>query len=174
MTECAMEGASFRDTLFQVVADVAEQGSCLAMPVSGIDQRSKAGDGGRTEKQNFGTIGHAACSWAVWACLEHMLHGGRRDAVAFGDLSKALATLTVLLDSRTVQYQRLTADVLTFEPGAPHAGAHPFDDQTAFKLSDGADDHDDSPAQRAAGVDVFPEADVLDADPIQLVEHIEE
>src|ERR1019366_820671 len=69
MTECAMEGASFRDTLFQVVADVAEQGSCLAMPISGIDQRSKAGDGGRTEKQNFGTISHAACSCAVWACL---------------------------------------------------------------------------------------------------------
>src|SRR5664280_531324 len=94
--------------------------------------------------------------------------------MAFCDLSKALATLTVLLDSRTVEYQRLAADVLTFETSAPHAGAHPFDDQTAFKLSDGADDHDDGASQRAAGIDVFPEADVLDADPIQLVEHIEE
>src|ERR1035437_5069198 len=112
------------------------------------------------------------CGLGVLA--EHTLDSGRRDAMAFGDLSKALATLTVLFDSGTVQYQRLTADVLTFEPGAPHARAHPFDDQTAFELSDGADDHDDSPAQRAAGIDVFPEADVLDPDPIQLVEHIEE
>src|SRR5664280_457627 len=105
---------------------------------------------------------------------EHTLHGGRRDAMAFGYLAETLALAAVLFDSGAVQNQRLTADVLTFETGAPHAGAHPFDDQTAFKLSDGADDHDDSPAQRAAGVDVFPEADVLDADPIQLVEHIEE
>src|ERR1035437_367594 len=106
--------------------------------------------------------------------VEHTLHGGRRDAMTFGDLAQTLALAAVLLDSGTVQYQRLTADVLTFEPGAPHAGAHPFDDQTAFKLSDGADDHDDGTAQRAAGVDVFPEADILDADAIQLVEHIEE
>ena len=94
---------------------------------------------------------------------EHALHSGRRYAMAFGDLSKALAPLTVLLDSGTVQYQRLAADVLTFETSAPHAGAHPFDDQAAFKLGDGADDHDDGAAQRAAGIDVFPEADVLDA-----------
>src|ERR1035437_2358575 len=94
--------------------------------------------------------------------------------MAFCDLSQALAPAAVLFDSGTVQYQRLTADVLTFEPGAPHAGAHPFDDQAALEFGDGADDHDDGPAQRTAGVDVFPGADVLDADPIQLVEHIEE
>ena len=32
----------------------------------------------------------------------------------------------------------ITADVLAFETGAPHAGAHPFDDQVALQLSDGA------------------------------------
>src|ERR1035437_313590 len=105
---------------------------------------------------------------------EHTLHGGRRDAMAFGDLAQTQALAAVLLDSGTVQYQRLAADVLTLQTSAPHAGAHPFDDQTAFKLSDGADDHDDGPTQRAAGIEVFPEADVLDADPIQLIQHIEE
>ena len=43
----------------------------------------------------------------------------------------------------------------------------------AFELGDGADDDDDGPAQRAAGVDIFPEADELDSDPVQLVEHIQ-
>ena len=68
----------------------------------------------------------------------------------------------------------ITADVLAFETGAPHAGAHPFDDQVALQLSDGADDDYDGPAQRTAGVDLFPERDELDAYPVQVVEHLEE
>ena len=43
----------------------------------------------------------------------------------------------------------------------PHAGTDPLDDETALKFSDDTDDHDDRPAQRAAGVDLFPEADEL-------------
>ena len=105
---------------------------------------------------------------------EHALHSGRRDAMALAISRRLWPRLAVLLDSGTVQYQRLAADVLTFETSAPHAGAHPFDDQAAFEFGDGADDDDDGAAQRAAGVDVFPEADVLDAYPIQLVQHIEE
>ena len=84
---------------------------------------------------------------------EHALYGSRRDAMAFGDLAKALATLTILLDGGAVQYQRSSADALAVEAGAPHAGAHPLDDQDAFQLSDGADDDHDGAAQRAAGVD---------------------
>ena len=94
--------------------------------------------------------------------------------MAFGDLSKALAAQTVLLDGSAVQGQRSTADVLTFEPCAPHAGAHPFNDQAALEFGDGADDHDESAAQRATGVDIFPERDVFDPDSIQLVQNIEE
>src|ERR1700676_2592088 len=105
---------------------------------------------------------------------QHTLDSGGRYAMAFGDLSKALATLTVLLDSGAVEYQRPAADVLSFQTGAPHAGAHPLDDQTAFQLSDGADDDHDGTAQRAARIDVLPEADVLNPYPIQLVEHLEE
>ena len=94
--------------------------------------------------------------------------------MAFGDLPQALPTLAVLLDSDTIQYQWSPADALAFETSAPHAGAHSFDDQAAFKLGDSADDHDDGASQRAAGVDIFPEADIFDSCPIQLVEHIEE
>jgi hypothetical protein len=65
--------------------------------------------------------------------------------VSFGDLAKTQATLTVLSDSEVVQYQRSSADSLAFEPRAPHAGTHPFDDQRAFQLSDGSDDDDDGP-----------------------------
>jgi hypothetical protein len=66
--------------------------------------------------------------------------------MAPGDLSKTLATLTVLLDGGTVQYQRSAADVLTFQPGAPHPGAHPFNDQAALEFGDGADDDHDGAA----------------------------
>ncbi len=68
----------------------------------------------------------------------------------------------------------MASDVPAFETSAPHAGAHPLDDQVAFELGDGADDDDDGAAQRAAGVDLFAEADELDAEPVQLVEHFEE
>ena len=44
----------------------------------------------------------------------------------------------------------------------------------AFEFGDRADDDDDGPAQRAAGVDLFPEADELDSDPVEFVEYIQE
>jgi hypothetical protein len=94
--------------------------------------------------------------------------------MAFCDLSDALALAAVSLDGGVVQYQWIAADMLAFEPGAPHAGAHPLDDQVAFQFSDGADDDHDSPAQRAAGVDIFPEADVLDLEPAEFVQDFKE
>ena len=94
--------------------------------------------------------------------------------MAFGDLAQALAMLAVAYDRGMVQHQRIAADVLAFEAGAPHAGAHPFDDQVALQLSDGADDDYDGSAQRTAGVDLLPERDELDAYPVQVVEHIKE
>ena len=97
------------------------------------------------------------------------MDGGCRNAVAFRDLSDALAPLAVLLDRSVVQDQWIAADVPAFEPRAPHAGTHSFDDQRAFEFSDGADDHDDGPAQWAAGVDLFPEADELDFYPIEFI-----
>ena len=55
-----------------------------------------------------------------------------------------------------------------FETSAPHAGAHSFDDQVALEFADGADGHDDGPAQRATSVDLLSKADELDVQPVQL------
>ena len=82
--------------------------------------------------------------------------------------------LAILLNSGMVELQRMVADVPAFEASSPHACAHSLDDEVALKLSDGADDDHDGPAQRTAGVDLFAETDELDAYPVQVVEHIEE
>src|ERR1035438_10483496 len=87
-------------------------------------------------------------------------------------LSKTLPLGAVMLDPGVVELQRVVADVAAFKAGAPHAGAHSLDDQVAFEFGDGADDDYDGPAQRAAGIDIFPEADVLDLQPVQLVQDL--
>ena len=92
----------------------------------------------------------------------------------FGDLTDTLAVLTVSLDGEVIQDQGSSTDLLSFEPGTPHSGAHSLDDQIAFQFSDGADDDHDSPAQRSAGIDVFPRADVLDLETTELVQDLEE
>jgi hypothetical protein len=102
------------------------------------------------------------------------LHSGSRYAMSLGDLAKALAILPVVLDGEIIQHQRISADVLAFKTSAPHAGAHSLDDQVAFQFSDSADDDDDGPAQWATSIDIFPEADVLDFQPVQLIQHFEE
>jgi hypothetical protein len=93
--------------------------------------------------------------------------------VALGYLSKALALASVTFDSSVVQFERSAADVAAFEPGTPHAGAHPLDDQAALEFCDGAHD-DDGSTQRASGVDALLERDELDVEPAQFVEHCEE
>jgi len=94
--------------------------------------------------------------------------------MAFGDLAQALAALAVAEDSFAIDGDGLPADVPALEPGAPHAGAHPLDDQVAFKLRDRTDDDDDSPAQRAGRIDRLAEADELDVEAIELVQDLEE
>jgi hypothetical protein len=94
--------------------------------------------------------------------------------MSFCDLSNALATLTILLDGGAVQYQWSSTDSLAVEAGAPHAGADSLDDERPFQLRDGADDDHDGAAQRAAGVDVFPEANELDSDSIEFVKRFEQ
>src|ERR1035437_7701582 len=114
------------------------------------------------------------CHGAIWpgsGCLSRILsqdtlHGGRRDAVSFCDLAQALALAAVPLDGSMVEFQRVAADVLAFKAGAPHAGPHPLDDQVALEFGDGANDDYDGSAQRAAGIDILPEADVLDLQPV--------
>ena len=90
------------------------------------------------------------------------------------DLTKALTLAAVALDGGIVEEQWLPSDVPAFEAGAPHAGAHPLDDQVSLKFSNGADDDDDGSAQRATNVDIFPERDILDIEPAEFVENVEE
>ena len=94
--------------------------------------------------------------------------------MAFGDLAQALAMLAVVDDRGMVELQRIAADVAAFQAGPPHAAFDSFNDQIALQFSNGADDDHYGPAQWAAGVDVFPERDVLDFQPAQFVQDIEE
>ena len=64
------------------------------------------------------------------------------------------------------------AQALAFQLGAPHAGTNALDNKVAFQLGDGSDDDDHGPAQRAASIDVLPEADELDVEVGQLVQHL--
>ena len=99
---------------------------------------------------------------------------GRRDPVVSGDLPQALATTAITADCLTIHVDRLPTDVPAFQPGSPHAGTNTFDDQIAFELGDRADDHDDGPAQGAGRIDRFAEADELDVQAIELIEHFEQ
>lgn len=83
--------------------------------------------------------------------------------VGLRQLAQALTVLPVAVDGGPIQDQSLPSDMPALELGPPHAGAHPLDDQAAFEFGDGADDDDKNAAQRSACIDVFPEADVLDA-----------
>ena len=57
-----------------------------------------------------------------------------------------------------------------FQLGAAHAGAHAFDDEVAFEFRNGADDHDDGPAQWPSGIELLPETDKLDMEMIEFVQ----
>lgn len=91
-----------------------------------------------------------------------------------GDLAQALAEPPVAKDGFPIEVERLSADAPALELGPAHAGADTFDDQVPFELGDRTDDDNDGAAQRAAGVDLLAEADELDAQTIELVEHLEE
>src|SRR5580765_1088370 len=80
--------------------------------------------------------------------MEHAMDGGSRSAMFPGQLAKAHTALPVPTDGRVIKFQRGTSDVPAFKTGAPHAGADSLDDQVAFELGDGSDDHNDGAAQR--------------------------
>src|SRR4051794_30352028 len=103
--------------------------------------------------------------------MEDAVDGGTGDAVVAGQLAQALAVAAIADDGIAIEFKRPAADVAPFEPGAPHAGAHPLDNKVAFELGDGADDDYYGAAQRAAGVDLLAERNELDIQPVQLVEH---
>src|SRR5665213_3028492 len=73
-----------------------------------------------------------------------------------------------------IDLDRTSSDMPALQPGATHACPYPFDDEVAFQLGDRSDDDDDGPAERAAGIDALPEADELDAETIEFVQHFKE
>ena len=91
--------------------------------------------------------------------VDNAVDGRTRDPVRLRDLAQAVAALAIAEDGLAIEIQRPAADVASFEAGAPHAGAHPLDDQVAFEFRDGPDDDHDGAAQRAAGVDLLAEAE---------------
>ena len=80
--------------------------------------------------------------------------------------------MAITQDGLSVQNECGATDGSAFQFGAPHAGAHSFDDQVAFQFSDRTDDDDDGPAQRTGGIDLLAEAGELDVEPAQFIEHL--
>ena len=105
---------------------------------------------------------------------EHTVDGGAGDQMALGQLAETLTSLPVLKDGVAIKNQRLASDVPALQFGAAHPVPHPLDDQVALEFGDGSDDDDYRPAQRPAGVDLLAEADELDVQTVQLIEHFEE
>src|ERR1039458_4579231 len=102
------------------------------------------------------------------------MDGGAGYQVALRQLTQALTVLPVAEDGGSIQDQGLPPDMPAFELGPPHAGAHPFDDQAALQFSDRTDDDHNRPAQRPAGVDLLPEADELDVEPVKFIQQLDE
>ncbi len=99
---------------------------------------------------------------------------GPRDAVSLSDVGERDPAITIMKDRQSIDIERSSTDVPSFQLGAPHAGAHPFDDEIALELGDGADDHDHRPAEWPAGVDILAERDELYVEVVELVEDLEE
>jgi hypothetical protein len=60
---------------------------------------------------------------------ENLADHGARDSVGLGDVGKRDPAVTIAQDRRPIDIERPSTDVSAFELGAPHAGAHPLDDQ---------------------------------------------
>ena len=90
------------------------------------------------------------------------------------DLAQTLALIALLENSSPVDIERPPADVPPFQPGAAHSCRYPFDDEIPFEFCDGADDDHDGPSERGAGIKILAEADELDVEMVEFVEHLEE
>jgi hypothetical protein len=90
------------------------------------------------------------------------------------DLAETLASIAILENSNPVDIERPPADVSPLQPGAAHSCPHPFDDEIAFEFCDSADDDDDGPPERIAGIKILAEADELDVEMVELIQHFEE
>ena len=105
---------------------------------------------------------------------EQAMDGGSADSITFRKLSQAVSSLPIPQDRGAIKNQRCSSDVPAFEFRPPHAGTNSLDDQAALQLRDRTDDDHHCPAQRPTGIDLLLEADELDVEPVQFIEHLEE
>jgi hypothetical protein len=94
--------------------------------------------------------------------------------VGLGDLTETLSSTAVLENGNPVDVEWPPADMSAFQPSAAHACPYPLDDEIPFQFGDSSDDDNDGPPERAAGIEVLPEADELDVEVVEFVEHLEE
>jgi hypothetical protein len=80
------------------------------------------------------------------------------------DLAEALTLSALLKNSNLVDIERPPADVPPLQPCATHSCPHPFDDEIPFEFCYSADDDDDGPSQRTAGIKILAEANELDVE----------
>ena len=106
--------------------------------------------------------------------LKHAVDGSAGDKVALRQLAETVAPLTVPQDSVAIKNKWFTSDVAAFELGPPHASPYSLDDEVALQFGDGSDDDHNSSAQGTTSVDLFAEADELDVEPVEFVQHFEE
>ena len=74
------------------------------------------------------------------------MDGGPGDTVVACQLAEAVAAPAVPKDGSVIELERPVSYGTTFETGAPHAGAHPLDDQVALELGDSSDNEDNGAA----------------------------
>jgi hypothetical protein len=91
-----------------------------------------------------------------------------------GDLTQTLAPSALLENSNAIDIEWPPADMPSLQPCPAHSCPHPFDDEIPFEFCDGADDDHDGPPERAACIKILAEADELDVEMIEFVEHLEE
>jgi hypothetical protein len=106
--------------------------------------------------------------------MDDAVDRGSRGTVRSGDLAQALAAAAIAKDCFPVEIERPATYLTALEPGPAHSGPDPLGDQATFQFGDRADDDHDGPAQRAAGVDLFAEADELDLQSVEFIEHFQE
>jgi hypothetical protein len=94
--------------------------------------------------------------------------------MGFGDLAQTQAAFPAIQYPLTVNPQRRAPDLPSFHPRPPHTRLDSFDYGLPLDLRDCAHDDDHRPTERASGVDVLSQADKLDAEMIQFVEHFQE
>jgi hypothetical protein len=66
--------------------------------------------------------------------LQHPGNGSPGDAVGFRKLAETLTAATVMDQGSAIYVEGRPANAPAFQPGAAHAGAHPFDNQVSLQL----------------------------------------